>query len=236
MAFIAEFYFIFSFFIFFFYGLTTHYSISTNFIFRFNGCHYLFLLILFNTFLLLNFTFFDNNYIFNYTFYKDESILQFENILIFIAFTYVFTSFNRLFKIHYFEYYLIVYISIISSLLLICAYHFILFFLLIEIQSITLYTLSIFKKISKASIEATFKYYIMGSISSFFLLLFIVFLYGSIGLFLFSDLYIFLKLESYNIEFNNIYILCFFFYWLVYYLKCMLFHFIFEYLKYMNLL
>jgi NADH-quinone oxidoreductase subunit N len=211
MTFIAEIYFTFAFFIFFFYGINTYYSISTNFIFRFNGCFFLFLIILFNTILLLNITIFDIDYIFNVTFYKDESILQFENILIFIAFVYIFTSFNKLFKIHYFEYYLIVYISIISSLWLICAYNFILFFLLIEIQSVTLYTLSIFKKTSKASIEATFKYFIMGSVSSFFLLVFIIFLYGSIGFFTFSDIYVFLTLESTNIQFNNIYILCFFF-------------------------
>jgi NADH-quinone oxidoreductase subunit N len=211
MSFISEFYFICSFFIFFFYGISIYYSGSTNFLFRFNGSYFLFLLILFNTFLLSNITIFDFDYLFNFTLFKTEAILEFQNILFIIAFSYVFTTFNTLFKVNYFEYYLIVYISIISSIFLISVYNFILFFLLIEIQSISLYTLSIFKKNSKASIEASFKYFIIGSISSFFLLLFIAFLYGTVGLFSFNDLYFFLKLELSSYYFNNIYLLCFFF-------------------------
>ena len=211
MSYITEIYLVICFFIYFFYGIVNYYSSHNNYVYSFSGCHFLLLQILFNSICLLNITSLDFNFILNSTLFKDSSILEIENLLLCISFIFICTTFNTNFKINYFEYYLIIFISILATLFLISSHNFILFFLLIEIQSVSLYVLAVFNRNDKSSIEATFKYFIIGSISSFLLLLFIVFLYGFIGLFSFFDLYFFLKIESYHYYFEISYLLCFLF-------------------------
>ena len=209
MLFISEFYLVFCFFIFFFYGIFNYYSFNNNFIFRFNGANYLLIQIMFNTLLIINNTFIDNLFLFNDTFYKDSNITELEIILLIIFCIFLITTYNSFFKINYFEYYLMLYICVLSTFFLLYSTHLVLFFIFFEIQSISIYILSIFNKHYKKSIESTFKYFIIGSISSFLLLLFISIFYSFTGLFSFFDIYFFFKLESLYIEFNSLYLILF---------------------------
>lgn len=87
-----------------------------------------------------------------------------------------------------YEYVILVLLSILGMCLFISNDDLISFYLSLELQSLCLYILASIKKNSNFSVEAGLKYFILGAISSGFLLLGFCFIYGISGLTSFSDL------------------------------------------------
>ncbi len=79
------------------------------------------------------------------------------------------------------EYYIILFTSTLGASLLAVANHFILFFLGFEMLSISLYILIAFQRTKDSSIEAGFKYLILASVSSAFLLFGMAMIYTAYG-------------------------------------------------------
>jgi NADH-quinone oxidoreductase subunit N len=86
------------------------------------------------------------------------------------------------------EYYIILFTSTLGALLLAVANHFILFFLGIEMLSISLYILIAFQKSKDNSIEAGIKYLILASVSSAFLLFGMALIYTAVGTMQFKEI------------------------------------------------
>ena len=86
------------------------------------------------------------------------------------------------------EYYIILFTSTLGALLLAVANHFILFFLGIEMLSISLYILIAFQKEKDNSIEAGIKYLILASVSSAFLLFGMALIYTAVGTMQFKEI------------------------------------------------
>jgi len=84
-------------------------------------------------------------------------------------------------RINNFEYFALLLCGILGLMFLISSYDFLSFYLAIEMQSLCFYVLAASKKDSSFSIEAGLKYFILGSVSSIFLLLGISIIYGSSG-------------------------------------------------------
>ncbi len=148
------------------------------------------------------FFFFDLNY------YNNSYIVLFKLILLLIF------VFVLLFSISYFErdkiltsfeFFVLIWLSILGMFLMLSSCDFISFYLCIEIQSISFYILAGYKQISILSIESGLKYFILGSFSSGLLLFGISIIYFITGLMNFYE--IDSLLQNSNIVFNNF--LCF---------------------------
>lgn len=94
-------------------------------------------------------------------------------------------------KLTSFEYILIVLLSLEGLLLLSSTYDLISIYLAIELQSLSFYAMAGYKKNSTFSTESGLKYFILGSISSGFLLLGFSYIYGFTGLTNLEDLSVF---------------------------------------------
>jgi len=196
--FILEIYLIISFLIFFFYGIVSHFSKNKNFSFRFFGTFFLMILIFTNVLMLIYITILNDIPTTISGMSKNAHIISYQNTMMYAFLVIVFYSYRYMsntLKINYFEYYVIIFISIGSSVALLSTNNFILFYILIEIQSISLYVLTAFSKGSRYGIESSIKYFIMGSISSVLLLLGVTFLYAITGFFSFSDITLYIKLS-----------------------------------------
>lgn len=80
-----------------------------------------------------------------------------------------------------FEFLILLALAVFSLLLLVSAQDLITFYLSIEMQSLCLYVLAAFKRTSKLSTEAGLKYFILGALSSSFLLFGMSMIYGFVG-------------------------------------------------------
>jgi NADH-quinone oxidoreductase subunit N len=79
-------------------------------------------------------------------------------------------------------------ISFLGMILLIMSYDLIIMYLAIELQSLSFYILTAINKNFNRSIEASLKYFILGSFSSCILILGISIVYGVTGMTNFKDL------------------------------------------------
>jgi len=87
-----------------------------------------------------------------------------------------------------FEAILLLLFSLLGLLFILSSNDFISLFLSIELYSFSMYlTIALFRK-SVLSLEAAFKYFIVGSVSSIFLLIGAAVVYGIFGSFYFSDI------------------------------------------------
>jgi NADH-quinone oxidoreductase subunit N len=86
------------------------------------------------------------------------------------------------------EYYIVLLISTLGAALLAVANHFVLFFLGIEMLSISLYILIAFLRSKSKSIEAGIKYLILASVSSAFLLFGMALIYTAFGTMQFTEI------------------------------------------------
>ena len=90
-------------------------------------------------------------------------------------------------KINQFEYIIVILFSILGLMILCSANDLLTSYLAIELQSLSFYVMSAFKKNSSFSVDAGLKYFILGSFSSAILLLGFSFLYGITGSLNFED-------------------------------------------------
>ena len=137
-------------------------------------------------FLCLILLFFNNEiegYFFNFLFSND---LSSKLVKIFVIFTSISAllsivrSFNTQ-NLNFFEYYIIFLISILSTLLLICASDLLSIYLVLEMQTLSFYIMASFKRNSAFSTEAGLKYFIIGSFISGLLLFGCSTIYGLLG-------------------------------------------------------
>ena len=90
-------------------------------------------------------------------------------------------------KINQFEYIIVILFSILGLMILCSANDLLTSYLAIELQSLSFYVMSAFKKNSSFSVDAGLKYFILGSFSSAILLLGFSLLYGVTGSLNFED-------------------------------------------------
>jgi len=104
----------------------------------------------------------------------------------------------------YFEFVLLTLLSVLGGFFLLMVYDLMVLYLSLELQSLVLYVLPIVLCISgNFPREASFKYFIFGSIASSFILLGISFIYGFCGFTSFRELETFFKFDSiFGIEFR----------------------------------
>lgn len=102
--------------------------------------------------------------------------------------TLFFGSYNKYGNIDNWEFPIIVLLATLGMIGLISCNDFILFYLLIELISLSLYILVSFKVNNPYSTEAGFKYFILGAFSSCLLLFGISIIYATTGLTLFTEL------------------------------------------------
>jgi NADH-quinone oxidoreductase subunit N len=144
---------------------------------------YLLIFIFVTGLLLLINTPIENLVIFNNLLVIDPLILAIKFVLLVTTICCIIVSFNYLKteNVMLFEYNILILLSILGLLCFVSANDFVSFYLALELQSLSFYILASFKKDSAFSTEAGLKYFILGALSSGFLLFGISLVYGAIG-------------------------------------------------------
>lgn len=128
----------------------------------------------------------------------NNQISLFSKILIIVLFANLSLSFISYYKYENanmsfgYEYPILMLLSITGMFFLISSNDFLILFLGIELQSLSLYVLAASKKNTITSLESGLKYFVLGAFSSGVILFGISFLYGSTGMTNFNDLKYFL--------------------------------------------
>lgn len=141
-------------------------------------------------------------YTFNYFLLYSNISIQFIKIffLIICLFTLIFIwrGFN-LQRLNFSEYFIIYFASLLASLLILNSSNFLILYLLLEMQSICFYILTLFYRTSIIAVTAGLKYFISSSIISIVFLIGGLFLYIRFGTLDFNDLSTFLFLTNNSI-------------------------------------
>ena len=121
--------------------------------------------------------------VFNSLLSIDSLVINVKLLLLLITICCILVSFNYLKKekFNLFEYNILILMSIIGLLCFVSANDLISFYLALELQSLCFYILATFNKDSAFSTEAGLKYFILGALSSGFLLFGISLIYGATG-------------------------------------------------------
>lgn len=138
---------------------------------------------LFSSYLLNNQPFVDVFFFNSHFFFSKEDFFLKQCLLFFTACFAVLVSEYQIKtnKIQLFEYFILVGFSLLSLFLLVSANDALVFYLCLELHSFCLYILSSLQKDKISSTEAGLKYFLLGAISSGFLLLGMSLLYGFFG-------------------------------------------------------
>lgn len=91
-------------------------------------------------------------------------------------------------RIFFIEYFFLLSLFCVSSFILMAANDFIIFYFAIELQALILYTFAALKRYTVFSTESALKYFVLGALSSGFLLFGISLFYGFFGTFNFYDI------------------------------------------------
>lgn len=182
ISFLPELYFfLFSFFLFFFCIIFSLSSIL-NFPNIYKNALYISIIGLFYTF----FLFLNNNiYYFDFSIiYKNQSNVMLSEFFIFITIIILLSTikYNSFFNITYIEYLIFILISLGSLFIFINLMNLIFIYILLELQSILISILISIKKFNRFSIEASIKYFILGSFSSLLFMFGLSIIYGSTGM------------------------------------------------------
>ncbi|MFL2559811.1 MAG: proton-conducting transporter membrane subunit, partial [Gammaproteobacteria bacterium] len=113
-------------------------------------------------------------------------------------------NFLTYFRLYKSEYFLISLFGLLGMMIMVSAEHLLLLYLGIELLSLSLYSIIAFNKKSLFSSEAAVKYYILGAISSGFLLFGISLIYGLTGSLYFHEIHNFISSSQIDINENNI--------------------------------
>lgn len=182
IAFLPEFYFLFSLISLVFYCTIYGNSFLLNYPSLIANTVYFSLLIVFMLFFLVVNNFCDA-VIFNKLLIVDSFGKLMKIFLLFCLFYILFflILYSKNEKIMHFEFILFFLFVIFGIFLLISSYDLITVYLAIELQSFSSYVLSAFKRNSEFSLEASLKYFVLGAFSSGFLLFGFSLVYGSLG-------------------------------------------------------
>lgn len=145
--------------------------------------------------LLLNNNVTSSYYLFNGFYYNDIGINFFKGVILVFFVLFVVTLHGYLvnLKNYDFEFILIIFISLFSSILILNSNDLVSLFFIIELQSLTFYILVSSKQVSSFSTESGLKYFILGCFSSGIILFGISLIYGFTGLLSYHDLALFLS-------------------------------------------
>jgi len=148
-----------------------------------NEINYLLLLIVFISFCLVYNNPLTNFIVFNNLLILDNFLFFIKLIILLAIFCCILVSFKFLQKEKFnsFEYNVLILFAILGLLCFISSYDLVAMFLALEIQSLSFYILATLKKESAFSTEAGLKYFILGALSSGFLLFGISLIYGITG-------------------------------------------------------
>jgi NADH:ubiquinone oxidoreductase subunit 2 (subunit N) len=137
----------------------------------------------------------DSYYLFAGFYYNDIAVVFFKNIILlsFLIFIFAIKQYILQFKYYDFEFILILFISLFSSILILNSSDLVSLFFIIELQSLTFYILVASKQTSSFSTESGLKYFILGCFSSGVILFGISLIYGFTGLLSYTDLMLFLS-------------------------------------------
>lgn len=137
--------------------------------------------------------------IFGGFYYNDFSVTLVKNILLFtfLAFILLVRSYTLNLRVYDFEFILVLFISLFSSILILNSNDLTSLFFIIELQSLTFYILVSSKQTSSFSTESGLKYFILGCFSSGIILFGISLIYGFTGLLSFYDLTLFVSSFQY---------------------------------------
>ncbi len=137
----------------------------------------------------------DSYYLFAGFYYNDVAIVFFKNIILlgFLIFIFAIKQYIIQFKSYDFEFILILFISLFSSILILNSNDLVSLFFIIELQSLTFYILVASKQTSSFSTESGLKYFILGCFSSGIILFGVSLIYGFTGLLSYTDLMLFLS-------------------------------------------
>lgn len=142
---------------------------------------------------ILNNNIFYSYSIFNGFYFNDYSSIFFKNIIVlfFILFTFLILNYLEKRKNYDFEFLVILFLSLFSSLLILNSNDLLSLFFIIELQSLTFYILVASKQTSTFSTEAALKYFVLGCFSSGVILFGISLVYGFTGFFDYENLSMF---------------------------------------------
>ncbi len=108
-------------------------------------------------------------------------------LLLIIVFSYSY-SYLKNFEKYKSEYFMIIIFGLLGMMIMVSSNHLLLLYLGIELLSLALYTIIAYNKDSLYSAEAAVKYYVLGAMSSGFLLFGISLIYGLTGTLLYDDI------------------------------------------------
>jgi proton-translocating NADH-quinone oxidoreductase chain N len=141
----------------------------------------------------------------NFIFLNDYSNTIIKVLIIFIAIISILPIAQSFIaqKLNFFEFFIVYYIVILSSLLLVCSSDMLSIYLIIEMQALSFYVLSSFKRNSSFSAEAGLKYFILGSFISGLFLFGCSIIYGILGTLNFNNLNLLLSIPINNSLYYN---------------------------------
>ena len=128
-------------------------------------------------------------------FYKSEGNILLSELFIFfcIVIFIVSYSYNNRYNINFFEYNIFILISLGTLIVFLNVLNIIFIYILLELQNILISILISIKRTNRYSIEASIKYFLLGSFSSLIFLYGFSLVYGSTGLLSLHDLSFFLS-------------------------------------------
>lgn len=144
-------------------------------------------------------------YIFNGFYFSDYSSIFFKNfIVIFFAF-FVILLLNYLetHKNYDFEFLIVLFLSLFSSVLILNSNDLLSLFFIIELQSLSFYVIVASKQTSSFSTEAALKYFVLGSFASGIILFGISLVYGFTGLLSYDDLSLYSSILNNSFSYEN---------------------------------
>jgi len=182
-------------------------------------------------YLILFFLTLNQNFVGNFElfFSSDSSSILIKKILIFFvlfSFPAIWRSFVNQ-KINFYEYFIIIFLALFGSMLLLNVNDFISLYLILELQALSFYLLASFRTYSAFSSEAGLKYFIMGSIISSIFLLSCLIIFSYLGTTNFENILLLLSIPVSNFEFFLVLYVSFFFLIFVFLFKLVIapFHF-----------
>jgi len=150
------------------------------------------ILLFFYSIVILTSSFYYESILLNYQLIMDSLSFYLKFLTLFMAVLCILLSlnYNKYEKIKVFEYILLLILSLIGIFSMLSSFDIITMYLSIELQSLCFYIVTCIKFHSNFSIEAGLKYFILGALSSGFLLFGASLIYGFTGMTNFLDLMI----------------------------------------------
>lgn len=201
MSFIPEFYFLISIFFIFNFSILVSNSVLFSYIKTLKYLYFLYIVAVVNTVYLVG-TDLQLHFYYLYTFVLKTdftTILEFLLLIMFLVLLINIYNYNFNIQLLNIEYIFILSICFICIIFFINLINLLLLFICLELISLCLYIIASINKYSIYSIESGLKYFIIGSFSSFFVLIGIIFLYGYTGTINLLDLsHLFLFFDSFK--------------------------------------